>query len=129
MMLRRRATLLLAIIVAVALLAALPSFAVGRDLASLRIGTPALATRGLQEEDFIEVGRILAEALTAEDFSARQGELAERAGAIAGRYPLYPTLSAATGNLIELFIRRLSALPRPSTGPRCPACATPLWKV
>jgi len=62
----------------------------------LRIGTPALATRGLQEEDFIEVGRILAEALTAEDFSARQGELAERAGAIAGRYPLYPTLSAAT---------------------------------
>jgi len=41
-MLRRRATLLLAIIVAVALLAALPSFAVGRDLASLRIGTPAV---------------------------------------------------------------------------------------
>src|SRR5438270_7234546 len=42
MMLRRRATLLLAIIVAVALLAALPSFAVGRDLASPRIGTPAV---------------------------------------------------------------------------------------
>ena len=42
MMLRRRATLLLAIIVAVALLAALPSFAIGRDLASPRIGTPAV---------------------------------------------------------------------------------------
>jgi glycine hydroxymethyltransferase len=62
----------------------------------LRIGTPALATRGLQEEDFVEVGRIIAEALTAEDFEARRAELADRAGAIADRYPLYTALSAAT---------------------------------
>jgi glycine hydroxymethyltransferase len=59
----------------------------------LRIGTPALATRGLQAEDFAEVGRIIAEALTAENFDARQQELAERAGAIADRYPLYASLA------------------------------------
>jgi glycine hydroxymethyltransferase len=61
----------------------------------LRIGTPALATRGLQAEDFTEVGRILAEALAAEDFEAHQAELAERAAAIAERYPLYAGLGAA----------------------------------
>jgi hypothetical protein len=37
----------------------------------------------------------MAEALTAEDFEARRGELAERAGAIAERYPLYASLGAA----------------------------------
>jgi len=61
----------------------------------LRIGTPALATRGLQAEDFTEVGRIIAETLTAEDFDSRQAELAERAGAIAERYPLYASLATA----------------------------------
>jgi glycine hydroxymethyltransferase len=61
----------------------------------LRIGTPALATRGLQLEDFVEVGSIIAEALVSDDFSSRQGELGERAGAIADRYPLYSRLGAA----------------------------------
>jgi glycine hydroxymethyltransferase len=61
----------------------------------LRIGTPALATRGLQVEDFVEVGRIVAEALTAEPFDDRQSELAERAAAIADRYPLYAGLGTA----------------------------------
>jgi glycine hydroxymethyltransferase len=60
----------------------------------LRIGTPALATRGLQVEDFSELGRIIAEALTAEDFDASQSELSERAAAVAERYPLYASLTA-----------------------------------
>ncbi|MGZ4181184.1 MAG: serine hydroxymethyltransferase [Solirubrobacteraceae bacterium] len=60
----------------------------------LRIGTPALATRGLQAEDFVEVGRIIAEALTADDFEERRGDLADRAAAIAERFPLYSTLAA-----------------------------------
>jgi glycine hydroxymethyltransferase len=63
------------------------------EASGLRIGTPALATRGLQQEDFVEVGRILATALTPE-YEARTGELAERATAIAERYPLYEELSA-----------------------------------
>jgi len=60
----------------------------------LRIGTPALATRGLQLEDFVEVGSIIAETLTATDFEQRQNELTDRAGAIADRYPLYAQLGA-----------------------------------
>jgi glycine hydroxymethyltransferase len=60
----------------------------------LRVGTSALATRGLQAEDFEEVGRIIATALTPE-FASRRGELAERVGAIVDRYPLYEHLSRA----------------------------------
>ena len=59
----------------------------------LRIGTPALATRGLREEDFVEVGRIIAAAL-GPDFAAHHGELNERVNAIVERYPLYEHLSA-----------------------------------
>jgi glycine hydroxymethyltransferase len=58
----------------------------------LRVGSPALATRGLQAEDFHEVGRIMALALTPE-FAGRRDELADRAAAIAERYPLYAHLS------------------------------------
>jgi len=61
----------------------------------LRIGTPALATRGLQQEDFVEVGQILAAALQPGEFAeARRAELADRAAAVAERYPLYAGLGA-----------------------------------
>ena len=60
----------------------------------LRIGSPALATRGLQVEDFTEVGKIVAAVLTAEDFEARRAEFSERVEAIADRYPLYAQLGA-----------------------------------
>jgi len=61
----------------------------------LRIGTPALATRGLQYDDFVEVGKIIASALQPGDFERRREELSERAAAIAERYPLYAGLHAA----------------------------------
>jgi glycine hydroxymethyltransferase len=64
------------------------------EASGLRIGTPALATRGLQREDFDEVGRIMASALTPE-YESRVQELAERAGAIAERYPLYEEIAQA----------------------------------
>ncbi|MEA2291589.1 MAG: glycine hydroxymethyltransferase, partial [Solirubrobacteraceae bacterium] len=60
----------------------------------LRVGTPALATRGLQAEDFAEVGQILSQALTP-DFDRVRGDLAERVTAIAERYPLYQHLGHA----------------------------------
>jgi len=60
----------------------------------LRIGTPALATRGVQVEDFTEIGRIIAAALTP-GFEQRRDELADRVRAIAERYPLYPELNTA----------------------------------
>jgi glycine hydroxymethyltransferase len=59
----------------------------------LRVGTPALATRGLQIDDFHEVGKILATALTPA-FDSSRDELAERVTAIADRYPLYAQLTA-----------------------------------
>jgi glycine hydroxymethyltransferase len=63
------------------------------EASGLRIGTPALATRGLQVEDFTEVGQIVAVALTPE-FQPRRDELAERVRAIVERYPLYEHLNA-----------------------------------
>jgi len=61
----------------------------------LRIGSPALATRGLQVEDFVEVGKIIRAVLVAGDaFEGQRGELAERVEAIADRYPLYAQLGA-----------------------------------
>ncbi len=62
------------------------------EASGLRIGTPALATRGLQQEDFEEVGRILAVALS-DEYASRAEELAERVGAIVERYPLYEQLA------------------------------------
>ncbi len=63
------------------------------EASGLRIGTPALATRGFQHDDFVEVGAILAAALTP-GFEARAGELAERVRALVERYPLYEELGA-----------------------------------
>jgi glycine hydroxymethyltransferase len=60
----------------------------------LRIGTSALATRGLQVEDFREIGRVIAEALTGDFTDASRDELSERTRALAERYPLYPHLRA-----------------------------------
>ena len=57
----------------------------------LRVGAPALATRGLQVDDFHEVGKIIARALQP-GFEEVRRELAERVTAIAERYPLYATL-------------------------------------
>jgi len=60
----------------------------------LRIGTPALATRGVGEEEFAEVGRIIAAALQPGFEGARRG-LAERVEAIVERHPLYAHLGEA----------------------------------
>ncbi len=61
----------------------------------LRIGTPALATRGLQVEDFNEIGEIISEALKAGPYDpGKQQQLRSRTRAIAENYPLYANLSA-----------------------------------
>jgi glycine hydroxymethyltransferase len=59
----------------------------------LRIGTPALTTRGLVEEDLGEIAQVIAAALRAEDFEAERDGLLERSRALMERYPLYPQLS------------------------------------
>jgi glycine hydroxymethyltransferase len=57
----------------------------------LRIGTSALATRGLQVGDFGEVGEIIATALTPA-YEERRDELVQRVAKVAERYPLYQQL-------------------------------------
>jgi glycine hydroxymethyltransferase len=59
----------------------------------LRIGTPALTTRGFVEEDMREVARIIVAAL-GEEFESEREALLERSRALLERYPLYPQLSA-----------------------------------
>ena len=60
----------------------------------LRIGTPALTTRGLVEDDLREIARVIATALS-DDFDSQKDSLLERSRALMERYPLYPQLSAA----------------------------------
>ena len=59
----------------------------------LRIGTPALCTRGLQVEDFREIGRVIAEALNADWSDGLRDDLSDRTRSLAERYPLYPQLA------------------------------------
>jgi glycine hydroxymethyltransferase len=56
-----------------------------------RVGTPAMTMRGLDEDDFREVGAIMCAALSA---GADLGALAARSAALLERRPLYPGLPA-----------------------------------
>jgi len=57
----------------------------------LRIGTPALTTRGFTPEDMTEIAAIISTALGA-DFEAQRDSLARRSQALMDKYPLYPGL-------------------------------------
>lgn len=57
----------------------------------LRIGTPALTTRGFNQEDMAEVASIISTALS-DRFEAERASLAQRSQAMMDRYPLYPSL-------------------------------------
>ncbi|QXQ12233.1 serine hydroxymethyltransferase [Paeniglutamicibacter sp. Y32M11] len=62
----------------------------------LRIGTPALATRGFSEAAFVEVADIIAETLiagTQENNEATLAALKDRVHALANAHPLYPELA------------------------------------
>ncbi|WP_372670497.1 serine hydroxymethyltransferase [Amycolatopsis kentuckyensis] len=59
----------------------------------LRIGTPALATRGFQAEDFTEVADVIAEALKPDFDDALRSKLRDRVETLAKKHPLYADLS------------------------------------
>jgi glycine hydroxymethyltransferase len=61
----------------------------------LRIGTQALTTRGMVEEDMREIGEVISVALS-DRFDSEREALAERTRALTERYPLYPQLSEVT---------------------------------
>ncbi len=60
----------------------------------LRIGTPALTTRGMTEDDMREIAEVISVALSDRAEAERDG-LVERTRSLMDRYPLYPQLSAA----------------------------------
>src|SRR4029453_3229755 len=57
----------------------------------LRIGTPALAARGFQAEDFAAVADLIAQCLAAAP-DAETAKLAQAVSELAERHPLYPQL-------------------------------------
>ena len=61
----------------------------------LRIGTPALTTRGLDDDDMREIARIICAALS-DSYEGERESLQARTRALAEAHPLYPQLSAAT---------------------------------
>jgi glycine hydroxymethyltransferase len=60
----------------------------------LRIGSAALTTRGLGEDEFREIGAIIVNALRPAAADAELDELRERSRALGERFPLYPRLAA-----------------------------------
>jgi len=61
----------------------------------LRIGTPALTTRGLVEDDMREIAQVIAVALS-DRFESEREALGERTRSLMERYPLYPQLTTVT---------------------------------
>ncbi|WP_010524326.1 serine hydroxymethyltransferase [Nesterenkonia sp. F] len=61
----------------------------------LRIGTPALASRGFGDEEFAEIADLIAFALAPRLTDGDLAELRDRVAALAARFPLYPHLEPA----------------------------------
>lgn len=57
----------------------------------LRIGTPAVTTRGMKEEDMDEIAELISYAIF--DFENKEEEIKERALKLIDKYPLYPNFS------------------------------------
>lgn len=58
----------------------------------IRLGTPALTTRGLKEDNMKEIADIIALVLKNPQDEAKQQEAAKRVAALCVKYPLYPNL-------------------------------------
>ena len=55
----------------------------------IRLGTPAVTTRGFKEEDMVEVAKIIASAIYASDSEIGLQNLRERSMKLCKKYPLY----------------------------------------
>ena len=56
----------------------------------VRLGTPALTTRGLKEDDMKEIADIIATVLQNPEDTAKHQDAAKRVAALCEKYPLYP---------------------------------------
>ena len=55
----------------------------------IRLGSPALTTRGFKEDDMIEVGNIMAMVLSNPQDEATKEEARKRVAVLCEKYPLY----------------------------------------
>ena len=58
----------------------------------VRLGTPALTTRGLKEDDMKKIADIIATVLQNPEDTAKHQDAAKRVAALCEKYPLYPNL-------------------------------------
>lgn len=58
----------------------------------LRIGTPAVTTRGMKEADMAQIAEFLDDAISNHADEARLADIAEKVKTFLSRFPLYPTL-------------------------------------
>ena len=58
----------------------------------VRLGTPALTTRGLKEDDMKEIADIIATVLQNPEDTAKHQDATKRVAALCEKYPLYPNL-------------------------------------
>jgi glycine hydroxymethyltransferase len=63
----------------------------------IRIGTPALTTRGMKEKDMVQVGAWIAEALNNYKDTQVLGRIRRQVHELADAYPLYPELRETVG--------------------------------
>ena len=67
----------------------------------IRLGSPALTTRGMREAEMRDVAQLIDEALTRRQDPAALAGVARKVQALAERFPLYPELRSATGSDIR----------------------------
>jgi glycine hydroxymethyltransferase len=63
----------------------------------IRIGTPALTTRGMKEKEMVQVGAWIAEALNNRKDEAALGRVRRKVHELAEAFPLYPELRETVG--------------------------------
>ncbi|CCQ58454.1 Serine hydroxymethyltransferase [Crocosphaera watsonii WH 0005] len=59
----------------------------------LRLGSPAMTTRGLGVDDFAEIGNIIADCLLNRNDEGVKQDCLNRVKALCDRFPLYPHLN------------------------------------
>jgi len=66
----------------------------------LRLGSPAMTTRGMGTSEFTEIGNIIADRLLNPEDAAIAQRCRQRVASLCERFPLYPHLSAAVPTLV-----------------------------
>ena len=66
----------------------------------LRLGTPAMTTRGMGETEFVEIANTIADRLLSPDDSGVEADCKRRVSDLCDRFPLYPHLRVAEPALV-----------------------------